>query len=404
MESLQSPKLDNFGRDYLRLTLEIHKHIDGYIDAYIGPPELKAEVEAGQKKAPAALLDDLARLQEMVPAGDPAHHAFLVATLRAIECTLRLLNGEQFEYLDEVNRLFDIRPELVDETHFTQAHQELDTLLPGDTPLPERIEARRQQYEVATGRLLSLLEMARDETRRRTAAFFDLPAGEAVEVRLTNHQPWSAYNWYLGHGRSLIEVNTDVPVSALSIADLFAHEGYPGHHTEHILKEKMLYWGKGYAEEASLLLHSPAAVINEAVATTAIEIIFPDKSHYDWTNEALLPVAGLHGEPAGYLRRLSQAQRSLRYVSGNAAILYHTGRLAKEQTVEYIQTYALTTPARAEKSFSFISHPLFRAYTFTYTWGYDLLEQAADGDKTPLFRRLLTEQLLPSQLAEGITG
>jgi hypothetical protein len=53
---------------------------------------------------------------------------------------------------------------------------------------------------------------------------------------------------------------------------------------------------------------------------------------------------------------------------------------------------------RAEKSFSFITHPLFRAYTFTYTSGYDLIADAANGDKKPIFMRLLIDGILPSEI------
>jgi hypothetical protein len=36
--------LDDFGRSYLELSLEIEKHIEGYVDAYIGPEDLKSAV------------------------------------------------------------------------------------------------------------------------------------------------------------------------------------------------------------------------------------------------------------------------------------------------------------------------------------------------------------------------
>jgi len=96
-------------------------------------------------------------------------------------------------------------------------------------------------------------------------------------------------------------------------------------------------------------------------------------------------------------RRLNRALEALRYVSGNAAILYHTGQLSREQTIDYIRMHSLTSAARAEKSFSFISHPLYRSYPFTYTIGYDLIRATPDPAAT--FRRLLTEQVLPSELA-----
>jgi hypothetical protein len=387
-----------FNENYLRLTLEIDKHIEGYVDAYYGPPELKAAVAAAPKREAAALLDDLAWLQANIPTADPAREKFLTAVLRAIHCSLQIVNGETPDYLDEVAQLYDIQPELVEESRFTAAHDQLNDLLPGNGDLNGRLDQWRKRFELKPEQILPLLELCRAETRERSKRLFPLPDDEYVEVKLTANQPWSAYNWYLGNGRSLIEFNTDIPVSALGLLNVFAHEGYPGHHTEHLLKERRLYGELGYAEQASALLHSPAAVIAEGIATTASEIIFPNGEEYRWTADKLLPLVKLPAESAERLQQISDASRALRYVSGNAAILYHTGQLDESQTIAYFRQHALATEARAAQSFRFISSPLFRSYIFTYTHGYDLIAQAAPEDKTALFQRLLTEQILPSEL------
>jgi hypothetical protein len=391
--------LDEFSRNYLRLALEIDKHFEGYVDAFIGPEELKAAVQATPPKAPASLLDDLAWLQDNLPAGPPHRHRYLTGVLRAIECTVRMINGEEFDYFDEANRLFDIRPRLIPEDEFLAAHRELETILPGTGPPAERMTNRRKKFEIETGQILRLLEPARVETRKRTAELVTLPDDEGVDIVLTSSQPWSAYNWYQGSGRSLIEFNTDIPTNALALLDTFAHEGYPGHHTEAVLKERLLYWEKGWGEHAVRLLNAPEAVIAEGIATTALEIIFPNDSSFEWANKHILPASGKVPEPVELTIRLDKFGNLLRHVMGNAAILYHTGRLNKKQIVDYYETYALVSRARAEKSFDFISDPLFRAYTFTYTSGYDLIAEAAKGgDKKSIFLRLLTDGILPSEI------
>lgn len=393
--------LDSFGQDFLRLTLEIDKHIDGYIDAYYGPEALKAEVAAGPTLEPAALIAQVAALAERIPVADPGRAAYARASLRALDCTTRMLAGETFDYLDEVNRIYDISPEPVDEQTFLDAHNKLDTLLPGSGSIADRLQARRKRYEIDAAQALGLLELTRTETRRRTAALIDLPDDQGVAIELVQDQPWGAYNWYLGGGKSLIEFNTDIPLVVTGLLNTFAHEGYPGHHTESMLKEQTLYREKGYGEQAAMLLHSPAAVIAEGIATQAVELIFPDGEEYVWNVEVMLPAAGIEPfETAVQMRQIAEAGAALRYVSGNAAVLYHTGALDREQTLEYVQTYGLSTPERAAKSFSFFTHPLYRSYVFTYTQGYDLIERAAVRvDRRALFRRLLTEQVLPSELA-----
>lgn len=395
------PTLDDFGRQYLRLCLHIEKHVEGYVDAYLGPPDLKDAVDAVGQREPAALLDDLAKLKEQRPAADPQRARYLDAVFRAMDCTIRMAGGESFAYLDEVQRIYDIRPARVDEETFTEAHEVLNEVLPAEGgSLAERLEVWRRPYDLSADSLPTVLDWCREVTRKRTATLVDLAPGESIDVKLTDDQPWSAYNWFLGDAHSLIEFNTDLPVSALDVLNLFAHEGYPGHHTEHQLKEQRLYREKGYAEAAAALLHSPSAVIAEGIATTALEIIFPGREAHEWTVDGILYPQNLPPAIPADMQAISRAREALRAVSGNAAILYHTGELDEEATVEYIQTYALASEKRARQSFRFISNPLFRSYIFTYTEGYRLIDAAAKGeDKTPLFKRLLVEQLLPSDLA-----
>ncbi len=74
------------------------------------------------------------------------------------------------------------------------------------------------------------------EIRKRTAGLVTLPEIEAIEIAMVSDKPWGGYNWYLGDCRSLIEINTDLPIRANSLLDLICHEGYPGHHAEHAIK------------------------------------------------------------------------------------------------------------------------------------------------------------------------
>jgi hypothetical protein len=392
-------QLDEFSKAYLRLTLEINKHIDGYVDAYYGPAEIQAEATAAEKKSPEALLADLDHLYEHLPMSNRQRREYLSAVLRGMNCTIRTLGGETFDYLDEAYRVYDIEPVMIDEARFTAAKSELETLLPGTGSITERLEAWRKPFEIPLDKLMSIIDLCLTECRRRTAALVDLIPGESVEFRLVSDQPWSGYNWYKANAHSLVEINTDLPVNALDILNLMAHEAYPGHHTEHHLKEKRLYQECGHGEVSSQLLHSPAAVIAEGIATTALEIIFPNDSAHQWIASELLPAAGLPPADPAQLARMAAAKESLRWVTSNAAILYHTGQLDQEQTLDYYRTYLLASEERCKRAFGFMSHPMYRTYIFTYTEGHKLIaEGARGGDKTPLFKRLLTEEVLPSRI------
>jgi hypothetical protein len=267
--------------------------------------------------------------------------------------------------------------------------------------LANRFQSWRDQYNISQERLLPTLRLTQKETRQRTKALIDLPVEETVDIELVTDQPWSAYNWFKGHSRSLIEFNTDIPKSALALVPLFAHEGYPGHHTEAILKEQEYWRRRGYGEASVMLLHSPAAVIAEGIAMTAVEIIFPEREYLLWTLDTLLPTIPMSvQESADQIWHLQEAMLQLRWVTGNAAFLFHTGQQTAEQTIEYLITYGSTSPDHARKNMQFITHPLFRSYPFTYTEGYKLISKAAgSGSKTGVFLECLTGQILPSQLA-----
>lgn len=391
--------MDQFGRNYLQLTLEIDKHIAGYVDAYVGPPDLKEAVAATPPQAISTLQAKLAWLQANLPTGDEGRQQALSAKLRAIDCTLRMLAGEAFDYLDEVYRIYDIRPQPVPEAIFTEAHNQLDTLFEGQGSLSERMKHWFKQYELPSDQIVPLLATVRAECRRRTEPLVSLIDGENIEVTLTKDQPWGAYNWYLGNAQSHIEFNIDNPLSALRVTSTMAHEAYPGHHTECQLKDVHLYQGQGYVEYATLLLHSPAAVIAEGLATLAAEMIFPDGELAEWNASVVLPQLEMPPVTATWLRDYGKAANALRYVSGNAAYLYHTGELDEASTIDYLQTYGLRGRTRSEKSFQFISHPLFRSYVYTYTEGYDLFTQAAEGKaRHDLFVHALSNPILPSAL------
>lgn len=394
-------KSDKFGDAYLRLALETNRHVEGYVDAYYGPPELKAEVEAGVKRSPAELLEDLATLRDLLPGKDAKRQQYLAAMLRSMDCTLRTLNGEAFDYLDEVERVYDIRPQPLGQQVFEDTLNELDTLLPGKGAVPERMQVYMESFNIPPENLRPVIEMILLEIRQRTRALFSL-GEESVDLALVADKPYGAACWYLGQGKSRIELNTELPISAISIMYLITHEVYPGHHTEFTIKDGSLFRGKGYAEQAVVLLNSPALVVSEGIADTALEIIFPDGNHHDWLEEVLLPAAGFSEEVGTYVRWSLASQRIVMAARSEAALLFHTGKLNAPQTQEFMQTYGLLPEPVAQRLVEGLSRPLYRLYAHTYTEGYRLIHNAAvGGDKLSVFTRVLTEQVLPSQLLAG---
>jgi hypothetical protein len=230
---------------------------------------------------------------------------------------------------------------------------------------------------------------------------FGLPEGELFEAQLVKQKPWGAYNWYLGNYRSRIDVNTDLPKLLTSLPDLIAHEAYPGHHTEMVLKEELLWRKKRKAEHTLLLLNAPSSVLSEGIAVHAREMVMSDEELYEWLANALAERAGLVGVDLALMFAIEQRKRLLQGVMGNAGFLYHEDKASKEEVIEYILRYSLRKRQSAEKSFEFLSHPNYRSYIFTYTYGAQLLNQLfKKGEPERWFARLLREAVTPSIVKE----
>ena len=107
-------------------------------------------------------------------------------------------------------------------------------------------------------------------------------------------------------------------------------------------------------------------------------------------------VASLRAAVAG--RAAKEAHQAIAYVPGNVALLVHTRGASEEEAVEYAMKWGLRSRERAEQSVRFVTDPVWRSYVSTYTAGHDLCRAFVNGDPSR-FKRLLTEQLTPAELA-----
>lgn len=391
--------IDDFGRAFLRLALEINKHIEGYVDAYFGPDEIKKKIDSVKALSPQQLFENHQLLENLIPTDDPNRHKYLVALTNSMGFMIRKLNGEIFDYLEEVGGLFGISPELIDEKVILNIHKLLDDQIPGKGSLAERIKKRKQELRIPKADIPNAISLIQKEIRHRSGTLFSFNAKESIEIKYVKEKPWGAYNWYLGDYHSLIEINLDIDWDPLSLSRLMIHETYPGHHTELQTKEQILFKELGYAEESCMLLLSPRPIIMEGIATTAIEIISSEMEIFEWIAEDLVTILELPKVKPGELYIRSKVSPVLQNSVSNAAILYHSGNINEEDAIEYLQTYGLFSYELAKNIFKMVVDPLYQTYVFTYTEGYRLIDQAALGkSKLPLFKRLLTEQILPDDL------
>ncbi len=397
------------GRGLVQLALALEEHIPGYVDAYFGPPEWKVQAKAKGARPLAELhrvAADLAAAIDGDSGLEPQRRDFLQRVVRAVQTSLRILDGARMPLAEEVEALYDIRPTWVDESVFEQAHRTLEGLLPPGGSLRERMEAHNKATEVPAGQEDQLLRYAVAELRRRTQQMFPLSVGESFELQMVTDQPWWAYNWYLGDFCSRIDVCTDLRLHVQHAAGLMAHEGYPGHHTEHCIKEARLLRERGQTEQCVTLLMSPGSVVSEGLANQALATLMTEEERIAWHAGQLFPLAGLGHLDAGREHQINEATRALDGAVGNAAFLWHDQGASQEQVQAYLRDYGLQTSQEAAKSFEFLANPLYRSYVFNYRCGEEMLERlfAARGERMSWFACLLAEPVTPSQIRAWTDG
>lgn len=380
---------------YIRLAHAIDAHSPGYIDGYGGP----AEWADRTRRDPTELhAEALALLDEVGGVEDESRRAFLTVQVRAMVTVTRLLRGEHLPYAEEVRGLYDIGPVRADEAELDAALRTLDAALPGTGTLEEREEALRSRVAVPVDDILRVADPILAALRERTRERFGLPGGEDFSIGLVQDKPWSGYNWPLGNLKSRIDINTDLPVLLPALPDLLAHEGYPGHHTEHATKEARLVRGRGWWEHSIQLINAPECVVSEGIATNALRALMGREEVGAWLTGELAEVAGLDPDDIRAFLAAGRAREGLKRVSGTAALMLHEDGRPETEVLDFIRHYAPASEARARQSLRFISQPTFRAYIFTYSVGGDLVRGWMEREGTDGFARLLREPLTPGHL------
>ncbi len=400
--------ISDLAREYLFLELSMGRHDEGHVDAYFGP----ADIKTGADDA-ALSLDDIRaasmRLAESLLAfdsgGDEALQsriAGLLARLQALDTRIAINKGELLSFDEESIRLFGTRAPDYDAAHFEEILAEIDDLLPGTGPLGAKVEAFNEAFVIPTEKLPAVFDAAIAECRKRTLEHIELPAGESFTIEYVNDKPWSGYNWYQGNSVSLIQINTDLPIYIRRAVDLGCHEGYPGHHTFNALLERNLVNDANWIEFSLYPLFSPQSVIAEGSGNYGIKLAFPGDDRIEFEKQVLFPLAGLDAEEAERYYQLADLLAKLNYSGNEAARDYLNGDITREQAIDWMKTYSLSSEERAEQRTRFFD--TYRSYVINYNHGMDMVADYIERDGADVterwsrFESMLSSPMLPSDL------
>ena len=405
------PAPDPIAGDYLLLGLRMDQHLPDLVDGYYGPADLKARADMEQRRPPGRLLDDIATLSERVGAevAEDDRRDWLTAQLRALDAHALALAGEPLPYLAYVERCMGFAPARQADDAFDAAASAIDGLLPGPGSVVERLAAVDRQLEIPVDRIPAVAEWLLERFRDRAAQDFGLPEGEEVRVVLVRERPWIAYDWYLGGRRSRVEVNVDLPVTALDLIITLGHEAYPGHHLEAAWHETDLVERQGRLEASMILTSTPEGPVSEGLARYGTRFASPPEERAELVAEVMrvaeLPLAADDAaarQVAETAVRLAPQRDRLDAATDEAAIRLHADGERREDVLAYLRDVGRYTPDAAAKRLAFIEDPLSRLYVFAYERGEALVaswvQTAEAPDQVGRFGRLLHEQVTPGRL------
>jgi hypothetical protein len=409
--------MNHIAEGYVKLVLKIGLYDSDYVDAYYGPAawrpaetnkkdkfpyqDLHQQVTILRKKLNEIEVTSLKDLQKQ-------RHTWLNTQLRAVQAKIEMLHGKKFTFDEESALLYDAVAPPHDEAYFQKLIRKLDTVLPGNGNVTNRLTSYRKKFNVPMEKVDDVFRAAIAECRRRTVQYIDLPKRENFTVEYVSHQPWGAYNWYKGNSISLIQINTDLPMQISSAIGRAAHEGYPGHHVFSVLLEENLSLKRGWVEFYVYALFSPQSLIAEGSANYGEQFLFPRDERIKFEQEVLYPLAGLDKNKAEEYFQIMELVDALTYARNEAARNYLDGKFIMQETVDWLIRYSLMDPKRARKYVSFIEK--YRSYVINYNLGQDIvktyIESNGGTDNNPdkrwkLFTKIISTPVTPSMLVNA---
>jgi len=409
----EEPKdmIHNIAESYVKLSLKAGLLDPYFVDAYYGPAEFKPA--ENDKPSFEILIKEADELISKLGAIETMEfdellklrHKYLSKQMIAVKTRLEMISGKKFTFDEQAKLLFDTEVPVNSDEYFASVAEQLENELPGKGDIEKRLNDFKSKFIIPADKVDTVFATAIEECRKRTLWHIQLPANENFTVEYVTNEPWGAYNWFKGNAFSLIQVNMDLPKYIDGPVGLAAHEGYPGHHVYNALLEQKLLKENNCIEFSIYILFSPQSLIAEGTGNYGVELAFPGEERIKYEKEVLFPLAGLDASLAEKYYRIDELTQKLSYATNEAARNYINGNKTKEETIQWLQKYALSSRDKAEKSFSFMEK--YQSYVINYNLGEDIVKNyigkktAGSSDvnaKWKVFEELLTHPYSASDL------
>ena len=372
---------DAIVREYVWLALQLHNH-DPNPYIYIGDPELRAQAQTNVMpldmidRGLNVLEDALGAFPETQIDGGAYRRQILAERITAMQVRSGILQGRMpASFTDEVHALYSLDVPHKDEAHFRALASDLEQIVPGSGPLPERLVRFRDRFLIAPDRIQAAMTEALHEARTRTLAHFDLPETEGVTVQMDTEGHFSGFAEYLGQGRTIVHFSQTQPLHLDRVVELATHEAYPGHHVQGTLIEAELVHRRGWLEWTMLPLFGAHTVLAEGAANYGVRLAFDRETRLAFDRDVVLPMTGLSHLSAdldAYHHYVDLVEK-LNFARNEVARGFLYDGWDRDYAIEWLMTFGLETRGTATQRLAIIQ--ALRSYVVTYNCGLDWVTQ-----------------------------
>lgn len=397
--------LSEFGIRFLLLAHRINKHINGYVDFYIGPKDIPQLVNTEAAFSPNNLLIDCTvLLKDLYKQGfDKRRELYIEKLLKAMKTSIEILIGVEISIKDQFLRLYNVELQPIEESELESLKEEYNSAYDNLGSLEKRMNDLRVKRAVSNNMVYRLFKKALLITRERTEKKFInlLPSKERIVLELvTNNDEikWAYYNWYLGNYCSRIKINPNYNIYWIGLLAAAAHEGYPGHHTEFSIKEQRLYRDLNQFEHSILLLHSPKLIISEGIADLALNMLFSNREVVEIGLREFCPDSS---NEFPLEKMIAQNEVKGKITLFWYSFAYHAliDKYSNKELIRYATNFEIVSKENIKVQLNKLSNPVYSKNAFMYDLGCNLIKQRyGEHPSVKDFQKLLIDPFLPSDL------
>lgn len=350
---------------YVRTSLKLAQHDPALVEDWRGPESWRP----GPRQPVAQLLEEIGGLERQLAAArsdissgpEYARGRYLAAQVNALRFAAERQLGRAASIDDQARDEFDTELSRFDEAAAAGVHEALSRLLPGDQPLAARLDAFRREAIVPADRRAAVIGRALDACRTATMAAITLPQDERVRLVFRSDLEWDAFARYAGNRSTDIEISDAGPLDVSRAFRIGCHEGYPGHHVQHLLIAR-LYEARQWPELLLTPGFGPHLLLLEGAAEVGADLALTASERERLYREHLFPAAGLNTETVSALIQLEGLLVELLPVVTDVARQYLASAITQERALDRLANEALV--ANPAGTLAFIERRRARALAY----------------------------------------